>query len=47
MKVKWVKLKKSDPIFNSGFIFTNQKIIFFQASDGVVTENPNILLESP
>ena len=27
MKVKWVKLKKSDPIFNSGFMFTNRKII--------------------
>ena len=27
MKFKLVKLKKSDPIFNSGFIFTNQKII--------------------
>ena len=26
MKFKLVKLKKSDPIFNSGFIFTNQKI---------------------
>ena len=27
MKFKLVKLKKNDPIFNSGFIFTNQKII--------------------
>ena len=27
MKFKLVKLKKSDPIFNSGFIFTNPKII--------------------
>ena len=27
MKFKLVKLKKSDPIFNSGFIFTNQEII--------------------
>ena len=27
MKFKLVKLKKSDPTFNSGFIFTNPKII--------------------